>query len=253
MGPSEIKEFYDRFSSDVLLDDFQRLNLRQEAVKALCSEFVPRGARVLEIGCGVGINAKHVLKRASRFVGVDLSERSIEVAREYAASPKAEFRVLDVVERGEELVSLGPFDVVVLPDVIEHIPKNRYAGLFAVIERVLARPGWVLLTYPSPEYQRYLRENEPAALQIVDEVVAVEEILGRTALELVLFRYRNIWHKHQYVHVVLTTDRSYEPGELARTPAQRLAYRLKKRWWRIRNRGFVRQIARREAPTSGKT
>lgn len=247
MGASEIKAFYDRFSNEVLLEDFRRWNLRQEAVKELCSEYVPEGARVLEIGCGVGINAKHLRKRASRFVGVDISERNIEVAREYAGSAGADFKVLDALEAGDELVSLGPFDAVVLPDVIEHIPKGRYAELFSVIERALARPGWVLLTYPSPEYQRHLKENDPSALQIVDEAVTLEEILRHTKLEPVLFRYRNIWRKHQYVHVVLTSDRSYDPGEVERTPAERLKYRIKKRWWRLRNRGFVRRITRRRA------
>lgn len=253
MGSTEIKEFYDRFSSEVLLEDFRRLNLRQEAVKALCSEFVPKGARVLEIGCGVGINAKHVARKASRFVGVDVSERNIEVARQYAGSPTAEFRVLDVLEAGDELESLGRFDVVVLPDVIEHIPKRRYADLFAAIERALARPGWVLLTYPSPEYQRHLRENDPSALQIIDEVVTVEEILSKTKLELVLFRYKNIWHKHQYVHAVLTSDRAFDPRELRRTRAERFRYRLKKQWWRLKNRMFVRRITHDKSSGSWQT
>lgn len=244
MGSSEVREFYDRFSQDVLLEDFRRLNLRQQAVKDLCSEFVPKGARVLEVGCGVGINTKRLVKTASRVVAVDISDRNIEIARRYVRSGACEFKVLDVLEEGDELVSLGPFDVVVLPDVIEHIPKDGYPALFAVIERILAVPGWVLITYPSPEYQRYLKDNEPSALQIVDEVVALDEFLGHTTLELVLFRYMHIWHRHQYVHVVLASDRSFGAEELARTPAERMKYRLKKRWWRLRHLKFVREITR---------
>jgi trans-aconitate 2-methyltransferase len=240
----EVKEFYDDFSQRVLLEDFRRLNLRQRAVRRLCTEFVPKGARVLEIGCGVGINIKHLQKTASRVVGIDLSDRNIEIARKFAASPGTELRVLDVLEGGDELISLGPFDAVVLPDVIEHVPKNSYPALFGIIERLLARPGWVLLTYPSPEYQRYLREREPKNLQIVDEVVRVEEVLSSTSLALVLFRYQHVWHRNQYVHAVLTTDRAYDPAQLKRSFRERARYRLEKRWWRLRHLGFVRRITR---------
>lgn len=240
--PPEIKDFYDEFSNKVLLEDFRRFNLRQRAVRRLCGEYVPAGARVLEIGCGVGINVKHLQKRASRVVGVDLSERNIEIARAYAGSPATEFRALDILDRGEELVSLGPFDAVVLPDVIEHIPKNRYPALFATIERVLTGPGLVLLTYPSPEYQRYLREHEPRTLQIVDEVVNLEEIVSSTSLSLVLFKYVHVWRRNQYVHAVLSADRAYDSRPLRRSLAQRARYALEKRWWRLRHRSFVRNI-----------
>jgi 2-polyprenyl-3-methyl-5-hydroxy-6-metoxy-1,4-benzoquinol methylase len=242
---SEVKDFYDKFADEVLLEDFRRFNLRQEAVGKFCAEFVPEGARVLEIGCGVGINARRLLKRASRVVGVDISGRNVEIARAYVRSDSAEFRVLDVLHAGEELVALGPFDAVVLPDVIEHIPKDRHADLFAAIERVLARPGLVLLTYPSPGYQRYLKENRPQDLQIVDEAVTLEELLRHTALELVFFKHRDVWQRRQYVHVVLASSGEYRPEEPARTAAERFVYRLKKRWWRLRHRRFVTKITRR--------
>jgi 2-polyprenyl-3-methyl-5-hydroxy-6-metoxy-1,4-benzoquinol methylase len=244
---SDVKGFYDEFSRKVLLEDFRRFSLRQEAVRRLCTDFVPRGARVLEIGCGVGINVKHLSGIASRVVGVDISDRNIEIAREYAGCPGVEFRVLDILDAADELVSLGPFDVIVLPDVIEHIPKGRYPDLFAAIERILHRPGWVLLTYPSPEYQRYLGEHDPEALQIVDEVVTLDEILRDTRLELVHFSYKHVWHKNQYIHAVLTSDRAYDPEELKRTATERLKYRVKKRLWRLRHFWLVRKITQRLA------
>ena len=246
---SEVRDFYDQFSGKVLLEDFRRFNLRQEALRRFCTDFVPRGARVLEIGCGVGINAKHLRRIASRVVAVDISDRNIEIAREYAGNTGVDFRVLDVLEAGDELASLGPFDAVVLPDVIEHIPKTHYPHLFATIARVLARPGRVLLTYPSPEYQRHLRESAPRTLQIVDEVVTIDEILRHTALELVHFSYKHVWHENQYVHVVLTSDRAYHAEDLARSPADRFRYRLNKRCWRLRHFWFVRKFTRKtESP-----
>ena len=246
---TDTKGFYEKFAGDVLLEDFHRFNLRQDAVRRLCEEFVPRGARVLEIGCGVGINVKRLRKTASRIVGVDISDRSIEIAKEYAGSPEAEFRVLDILKGSAELVPLGPFDIIILPDVIEHVPKDQYPQLFAAVERLLARPGRVFITYPSPEYQRYLKANEPNALQLVDETVELDDILRHTSLDLVHFSYKNVWHKNQYVHVVLTSDRSFRPDGMSRSWIERLEYRVKKRWWRFRNLAFLGRMRQRLAST----
>lgn len=244
---SETKEFYERFAGEVLLEDFRRFNLRQDALRRLCDEFVPRGASVLEIGCGTGINVKHVGRIASRVVGVDISERNIEIAREYAGSERTELKVLDILDGAESLAPLGPFDVVILPDVIEHVPKDRYPRLFAAVEGFLARPGRVLITYPSPEYQEHLKKNDASALQLVDETVQLDDILRHTSLELVLFSYKHVWNENQYVHVVLTSDRSFRPEGLQRSWTERLEYRLKKRWWRFRNKPFLGRVRRRFA------
>jgi SAM-dependent methyltransferase len=72
------------------------------------------GQRVLELGCGTGelLNAL----APSWGVGVDLSERMLDVAR--SRYPQFEFRQGDA-ENGDFLVSLGgPFDVIVLSDTI---------------------------------------------------------------------------------------------------------------------------------------
>lgn len=75
---------------------------------------VPEGLRVLEIGCGLG-DLLAALK-PSRGVGIDLSARMAELARE--RHPHLEFVAGDGGDR-ELLRSLGgPFDVIVLADTI---------------------------------------------------------------------------------------------------------------------------------------
>ena len=252
MGPSrDTRDFYNAFAGEVLLEDFQRLNLRQDAVREFCREFVPRGARVLEIGCGVGINAKFLQSIASRVLGIDISDRNIEVAREYAPAPNTAFKVLDVLHAAEDLAALGPFDVIVLPDVIEHVPLELHGRLFATLERILAERGRVLITFPSPEYQEYLKKNEPKALQLVDETVDVTDILGKTALRPCYFRYKDVWHMNQYVHLVLTSDRSFKGENAAPTRAGRFRYRVRKRIWRYRNGAFLKRMKRRFSKVGG--
>lgn len=254
MGPSrDSREFYNAFAGEVLLEDFRRLNLRQNAVRDLCREFVPRGARVLEVGCGVGINVKFLQTVASRVVGIDIGDRNIEVAREYAAAPNTEFKLLDVLHAAEDLTALGPFDVIVLPDVIEHVPLELHGRLFATIERALAVPGWVLVTYPSPEYQEYLKKREPKALQLVDETIELADILRHTSLRPCYFRYKHVWHANQYVHLVLTSDREFRGEDVKQTALGRFQYRVKKRLWRYRSRAFLKRMRRRFSQADGKT
>ena len=254
MAPScDSKEFYNAFSSEVLLEDFQRLNLRQDAVRELCREFVPRGARVLEVGCGVGINAKFLQRIASRVVGVDISDRNIEVATEYAAAPNTEFKLLDILHAGDDLAALGPFEVIVLPDVIEHVPIELHSRLFGVIERTLAAPGRVILTYPSPEYQEYLKKYDPKALQLVDETIELADILRHTSLRPCYFRYKHVWHKNQYVHLVLTSDPLFRNESVIPAVGGRFRYRVRKRLWRYRNRAFLKRMKRRFSKADGKT
>jgi trans-aconitate 2-methyltransferase len=245
---SDVKGFYDRFSDEVLLEDFRRVNLRQEAIKELCGKYVPKGCRVLEIGCGVGIIAGHLKKTVGRYVGVDISERNVEIAREYVRDAGFEFKVLDVIEKSGELDSCGLFDVVILPDVIEHIPKDRYKVLFEVIERHLDRPGVVLFTFPSPEYQEHLKANDPSALQVVDETVELGDLLRHTSLKLHFFAYRDVWNRNQYIHAALVSDLSFLPGGVERGVFWKVGYRIRKYLWRIGNASFVNRVRSRLKP-----
>jgi len=75
---------------------------------------VPEGASILELGCGTG-DLLNALK-PSRGVGVDFSERTLEIAlKRY---PALEFKNCDV----EDLQGIeGDFDFLILDDVIGHL------------------------------------------------------------------------------------------------------------------------------------
>lgn len=242
---SDVKGFYEGFADDVLLDDFRRFNLRQDAVRRFCRRFVPRGARVLEVGCGVGIVSKYLRSRGCRVVGLDLSENNVRIAESYAGASGCEFKVLDIIENAAELASLGTFDAILLSDVIEHIPKERYPALFDALEPRLQDAGIVLLTLPSPEYQEYLKANHPDRLQVVDETVELADITGATSLRLMYFVSRDVWEKNQYNHVVLTAERAYDSTPIEMTVLERIGYRIKKRLWRLRNRSFLARQRRK--------
>ncbi|NTV47034.1 MAG: hypothetical protein HGB11_11055, partial [Chlorobiales bacterium] len=135
----------------------------------------------------------------------------------------------------------SPYDFVLFADVIEHIPIEKHGQVFALVERILSERGVVVLTLPTPEYQRYLKANKPEALQVVDEEVELQDILGNTSLKPIYFKYQHIWMKNQYMHVVLARDIKITPKP-TQAIIEKVVQRVKTLVWRISNRGFLRKI-----------
>lgn len=243
---SGTKDYYDDFSQRVLIQDFRYLNLRHEAIKSLYRRFVPPGARVLDIGCGVGILARFLQQFTSFILAVDISEENVRVAKEYAASDCCEVRMLDVIHQAAELESYEKFDVAVLPDVIEHIPKENYAALFKSIENVLTPGGRIILTFPSPEMQSYLEMENPQALQLHEEKIEITDILGVTALKPIYFSYKSVFSPNDYVHLVLSARREFSPSPSKPPPLRWIIHRMKKYIWRMSNFQFLRKIEKKK-------
>ncbi len=83
--------------------------------------------RVLEIGCGEAGNLLPFLDLGCECVGIDIDEPKIEVGKtRFATHPHADRMHLvcnDIYEVRPE--DLGEFDIIVLRDVIEHIPHQE--------------------------------------------------------------------------------------------------------------------------------
>jgi SAM-dependent methyltransferase len=85
-----------------------------EGVIRLCRFLVPKGSRVLEIGCANGDLLAAL--EPSYGVGLDLSPRMIAVARE--RHPGLQFLQMDAHDLGADPALAGPFDYVVLSDLV---------------------------------------------------------------------------------------------------------------------------------------
>jgi SAM-dependent methyltransferase len=95
------------------------------------------GARLLEIGCGMGTDLLQFARGGAQVTGVDLTPRSIEISRQHFAvyDERGDFAITD----GERLPFPDEsFDVVYSNGVLHHTPDT--AGAIRQIHRVL-RPG----------------------------------------------------------------------------------------------------------------
>ncbi len=87
-----------------------------ENLKALYGSYIPKGERVLEIGCGTGDILARLEPREGR--GVDVSEEMVEIARQkYAGKPNLQFEREDIFESTK---SFG-YPYIFLADVLEHV------------------------------------------------------------------------------------------------------------------------------------
>ena len=146
---------------------------------------VLRGKRVLDVGCGGGILAEAMARRAEHVTGIDLAARPLGVARLHALEAGA--HNLEYREIATEALAIerpDAFDVVTCMEMLEHVPdpaavvracatlvkpggwvffstlnRNPKAFLFAIVgaEYVLG-----LLPKGTHEYARFIRPSELA-------------------------------------------------------------------------------------------
>jgi len=100
-----------------------------------------RGKKVLEIGCGIGTDTINFARNGAQVAAVDLSAKSIEIARDRASVMGVKDRIqffCGDAERLSEFVAVEPYDLVYSFGVIHHTPRPD-----RVLEQVrqYVRPG----------------------------------------------------------------------------------------------------------------
>jgi cyclopropane fatty-acyl-phospholipid synthase-like methyltransferase len=102
-----------------------------------------RPLRVLDVGCGYGRDSVFVAKSLGfRVLGIDISAKAIEMARENAlkaGAKKAEFKVSDF----RELNSY--FDVVLVSNLYHLLPQSGRSDLSTHVTRLLGPNGTLFL------------------------------------------------------------------------------------------------------------
>ena len=104
-----------------------------------------QGSSILDLGCGNGVPALREIVQQHRGVGVDISQTQITRAR--ANVPNAELHQEDAMEVD---FPCGSFDAVVAVYLLDHLPREEHASLFARLRGWL-KPGGLLLFSIEPE------------------------------------------------------------------------------------------------------
>jgi 2-polyprenyl-3-methyl-5-hydroxy-6-metoxy-1,4-benzoquinol methylase len=140
----EVQAYYDRIAPRLRAVEQENWHLqsRMSCVLATIDEYGPGpGGRVLDVGCGGGFLLEELAKRGYGGVGIDLSPESVDIARTRLAEIGAADRLDAMVGSAYEPPE-GPYDLVTLTDVLEHLEDPR-ACLRALREQM--NPGALLV------------------------------------------------------------------------------------------------------------
>lgn len=140
----------------------------------------PAGARVLDVGPGVGFYTQRWLERGADVTGVDIADSAVRQLRE--RFPRARFERLDIAEPDPDLP--GDYDVVDAFDVLFHIvDDSRYRQAFANVAGLLRPGGYFLFTDNCAS-----RRTQPMKHYVRRSRVETEDAIRAAGLEVVTIR-----------------------------------------------------------------
>jgi len=125
-------------------DEYERSSKQQ--MRALVPANPPR--RILDVGCGTGLNALHLSKLGHTVIGIDLSP----VAIGKFCDKGLEGHVVDI-ETDPLPFADGSFDMIYASEVIEHSVDTR--EFLIQLYRVLKPDGLLLLSTPNSAFWPY--------------------------------------------------------------------------------------------------
>jgi ubiquinone/menaquinone biosynthesis C-methylase UbiE len=126
-------DFFIQAKADLLIPIFNRLASGKS------------GAKVLDIGCGVGLLHPYLVKSVGNLAGADVSGSSIEIARRN--NPGVDYSVYD----GTALpYPDGAFDCALAVTVMHHVPPEQWPAFMREAKRVVRPGGQVIVIEHNP-------------------------------------------------------------------------------------------------------
>ena len=144
---------------------------RPDKIDAGIAKFLDRltpGACILELGCGSGIDAAHMLSR-----GFDV--HATDGVAEMAAIAQQRLGRAVSVMRFDELAAVNEYDAVIANASLLHVPTDGLQAIFASICTALRPGGWHFATFKTAaeagydrhgRYYNYLSRADAEALYL---------------------------------------------------------------------------------------
>ena len=169
---------------------------RLDKILKTMSDFVPVGGQILDIGCAQATAALMLAERGFRVTAVDANQESLDYAQLRHESGDINFVCMDAMK----LSLKGPFDAILLGEVIEHVP--RPGTLLRECVEMLRPNGIIVVTTPNgrslhnwrlPPYDESMEVEEradvPSGIGVGDGALAK---LEPNPLHLFCFRRRQL-------------------------------------------------------------
>lgn len=109
--------------------------------------------RVLDVGCGLGWGAEYLAKnKAKQVMGIDRSGAAINYAKTNFKLKNLRFKQLDIKDIRE---LKNKFELVLVFDVLEHLPKKTIKKFIKDMSRCLSPGGRIMVSTPNKLVTRF--------------------------------------------------------------------------------------------------
>lgn len=221
---SEVSAYYDAHIQRKVRGFIEGNARVERAWETLVRWAPPAPRRVLEVGCGIGDISFRMTRLwpEAEVLGLDISPRSLEVARRLFSAPRLSF-VEGTLRPG---VLTGVFDCIVLMDVYEHIAPSERPAFHQALAELLSEEGRIFLSFPTVRFQRWLSQNMPQEIQPVDEEIDLDTLytlVRESRADLLLYQEVDVWHQGDYAHAVLGRRGESFLASLAPRPWEKLS------------------------------
>jgi ubiquinone/menaquinone biosynthesis C-methylase UbiE len=129
--------------------DYYRDELNNPATFGLIGDV--RGRLVLDLACGEGYNTRILAKKGANVIGVDFSERMIQLAKQEEAREKLGIRYYTLDATGLKEFSRNSFDLVTCFMSLQDIDNHEKA--ISEVARVLRNQGRFVFSIPHPCFE----------------------------------------------------------------------------------------------------
>ena len=141
------------FDNEIFFENYQQLREREVNANNLFeiperNKLMPdlRGLRILDLGCGAGDECKGYIEMgASEVVGIDISEKMLEVAREKNSDPAITYLCMPMEDIGN---IEGGFDLVVSSLALHYV--EDFKGVVKNVNRLLKEGGRFIFSQEHP-------------------------------------------------------------------------------------------------------
>lgn len=179
-----VQAYYDRLADRLVAAEARNWHLQSRMALNLetIDRFAAPEGRVLDVGCGTGFLLERLADRGFSGTGVDLSPESVAHANRRLAEVGAADRLHAEVGSAYEPPA-GPWDLITLTDVLEHLEDPR--ACLRALRRELAPDGLLVISTPNrrslPGARRWLAERGVPGIRL--NLAPLDEWQTWTSLE----------------------------------------------------------------------
>jgi SAM-dependent methyltransferase len=198
----------------------------EQKAKAFVS-YLPQHAKILDIGCGPGRDAKYFTELGFHVTGIDISEKMIELAHQNV--PAASFEVMDTEEMQFQPAS---FDAVWASASLLHVPKDKFVNVLKQIRNIVKDDGTIYISMKQGDGEaleddaRYDGAQKFWSYYQKEELLSCVQEAGLSVIEHQVHDTSTSYQTHPWISVICTHHSHSITTRCAQAGDQEILYTL---------------------------